>query len=91
MAGGTEMYQVTLRVSDTLETIATGTGATWEEATFNGYDKMIRAAGQPRRYLAHVVEEPSPGRKVLRFGFRSPDGGPISGDQLVTIDVERLD
>jgi hypothetical protein len=85
------MYHVKIRRPDASDTLATGSGATWEEAAFHGYDQVIRPTGEPRRYLAYVESEPSPGRKIVRFGFRTPEGGSMKSDPVVAVDVERLD
>ena len=84
------VYHVKIRRPDTKDTLATGSGTTWEEAAFNGYDQVIRPTGEPRRYLAYVESEPSPGRKIVRFGFRTPGGGSMKSDPVVAVDVEPL-
>jgi hypothetical protein len=84
------MVHVKIRRPDAPDTLATGSGATWEEAAFQGYDQVIRPTGEPRRYLAYVEAEPSPDRKIVRFGFRSP-GGTSMSDPVVAVDVERFD
>lgn len=85
------MYHVKIRRPDTPNPIATGSGSTWEEAAFNGYDQVIRPTGAPRRYLAYVESEPSPGHKIVRFGFRTPGSDSMKSDPVVAVDVERLD
>ena len=85
------MYQVKIRRPDAPDTLATASGSTWEEAAFKGYDQVIRPTGEPRRYLAYVEAEPSPGRKIVRFGFRTPGAGSMKSDPVVAVDVERFD
>ncbi|HKB16673.1 MAG TPA: hypothetical protein VKF62_11450, partial [Planctomycetota bacterium] len=65
------VYRVRIRRPSGPDVVAFGTGATWEEAAFAGYDKLVRPTGAPRRYLARVEYEPSPSRKVVRFGYRT--------------------
>ena len=84
------MVHVVIRGIDGLEPIAKASGATWEEATFKGYDEIVRARGGLRRYLAFVEAEPSPNRKIVRFGFRSSGGSSMESDPIVAVDVERL-
>ena len=85
------MVHVAIRVLDAVEPLARGRGSTWEEAAFNGYDQIIRAKGEPRRYLAYVEGEPSPHRKIVRFGFRAPGSSSIQSDPIVAVDVESPD
>lgn len=85
------MYKVTIRARGKSEPIAVGLGSNWEEASFQGYDTFIRAQGQPRSYLAYVEDEPSPGRKIVRFGGRDMASRRAAGDPPVMIDVEQVE
>ena len=68
--------------------IAVAMGPSWEEAAFAGYDKLVRPTGGPRRYLARIVSEPSPWRKLVRFGYRSRNE--VVSDPPVAVDIERV-
>ena len=86
------MFRITIRAlaGDAGEPLATGTGVTWEEAAFRGYDQVMRSRGVPRRYLACVEAEPYPGRKIVRFGRWLADRARLESDPEVAVDVDPL-
>jgi hypothetical protein len=83
------MFRVKIRRPANRALLAVGTGTTWEEAAFDGYDQLVRPTGGSRRYLAHVEHDLTSWRKLVRFGYRTRSRG-VATDPPVTIDIERL-
>jgi hypothetical protein len=83
------MFRVRIRRSSQQAPLAVATGATWEEAAFAGYDQLVRQEGGARRYLARVVHDATPWRKIVRFGYRTGSRG-VTTDPPVAVDIERV-
>jgi hypothetical protein len=83
------MFRVKIRRPANRALLAVGTGATWEEAAFDGYDQFVRRTGGARRYLAQVENDLTPLRKLVRFGYRTRSQG-VATDPPVDLDIERV-
>lgn len=89
--GEVAMFRATIHAPDSQDVLAVGIGYSWEDAAFDGYDRIMRARKTARRYVALVTAEPSPGCKLVSFGVRRSDGEGIARDPVVAVDVVEID